>query len=192
MAIKISGTTVVNDSRQLQNIASLDSTTAATIGAAAGGTAFFEDDASPGLIYSKSYTSTSAGSTVITGPQTFVYAGSGSFTGTSYNVSAGDYVSFSGSHLSNYRGSEATQYFTFFINGIQVVQYNGYISGSYASLSSNTPANAGGRSGGAAVTSAMVNARSGSYDVWTYTKSGANGINRSTTVTLKVYNDSDI
>ena len=37
MAIKISGTTVVNDSRQLQNIASLDSTTAATIGAAAGG-----------------------------------------------------------------------------------------------------------------------------------------------------------
>jgi|14BtaG_2_1085337.scaffolds.fasta_scaffold00299_8 hypothetical protein len=37
MAIKISGTTVVNDSRQLQNIASLDSTTAATIGAAAAG-----------------------------------------------------------------------------------------------------------------------------------------------------------
>jgi hypothetical protein len=37
MAIQISGTTVVNDSRQLQNIASLDSTTAATIGAAAGG-----------------------------------------------------------------------------------------------------------------------------------------------------------
>ena len=34
MAIKISGTTVVNDSRQLQNIASLDSTTAATIASA--------------------------------------------------------------------------------------------------------------------------------------------------------------
>lgn len=45
MAIQISGTTVVNNSRQLQNIASLDSTTAATIGAAAGGGAgaiFFE------------------------------------------------------------------------------------------------------------------------------------------------------
>jgi len=37
MAIQISGTTVVNDSRQLQNIASLDSTTTATISAAAGG-----------------------------------------------------------------------------------------------------------------------------------------------------------
>jgi hypothetical protein len=37
MAIQISGTTVVNDSRQLQNIASLDSATAAVIGAAAGG-----------------------------------------------------------------------------------------------------------------------------------------------------------
>lgn len=45
MAINISGTTVINNSRQLQNIASLDSTTAATIGAAAGGGAgaiFFE------------------------------------------------------------------------------------------------------------------------------------------------------
>ena len=37
MAIQISGTTVVNNSRELQNIASLDATTAATIGAAAGG-----------------------------------------------------------------------------------------------------------------------------------------------------------
>ena len=37
MAIQISGTTVVNNSRQLQNIASLDSTTTATIASAAGG-----------------------------------------------------------------------------------------------------------------------------------------------------------
>ena len=37
MAIQISGTTVVNNSRQLQNIASLDSTTTSTIAAAAGG-----------------------------------------------------------------------------------------------------------------------------------------------------------
>lgn len=37
MAIQISGTTVVNDSRQLQNIASVDSTTAAVIAANAGG-----------------------------------------------------------------------------------------------------------------------------------------------------------
>ena len=36
MAIKVSGTTVINDSRQLQNIATLDSTTAATISGAAG------------------------------------------------------------------------------------------------------------------------------------------------------------
>ena len=34
MAIQISGTTVVNDSRELQNIASLDSTTTSTIQAA--------------------------------------------------------------------------------------------------------------------------------------------------------------
>ena len=34
MAIQISGTTVVNDSRELQNIASLDSTTTSTISAA--------------------------------------------------------------------------------------------------------------------------------------------------------------
>ena len=37
MAIQISGTTVINNSRQLQNIASLDSTTTSTIAAAAGG-----------------------------------------------------------------------------------------------------------------------------------------------------------
>jgi hypothetical protein len=37
MAIQISGTSVINNSRQLQNIASLDSTTTATIAAAAGG-----------------------------------------------------------------------------------------------------------------------------------------------------------
>ncbi len=35
MAFQISGTTVVNDSRELQNIASLDSTTTATVQAAA-------------------------------------------------------------------------------------------------------------------------------------------------------------
>jgi len=37
MAIKISGTTVINDSRQLQNVASVDATTAAVIAANAGG-----------------------------------------------------------------------------------------------------------------------------------------------------------
>ena len=34
MAIKVNGTTVIDDSRQLQNVASLDATTAASIGAA--------------------------------------------------------------------------------------------------------------------------------------------------------------
>lgn len=37
MAIQIGGTTVINDSRQLRNIASLDSTTTSTIAAAAAG-----------------------------------------------------------------------------------------------------------------------------------------------------------
>jgi hypothetical protein len=43
MAIQISGTTVVNNSRELQNIASLDATTAATIGASAGGSTTYGD-----------------------------------------------------------------------------------------------------------------------------------------------------
>jgi hypothetical protein len=37
MALQVGGTTVINDSRQLQSIASLDSTTAATIGSSVGG-----------------------------------------------------------------------------------------------------------------------------------------------------------
>jgi len=37
MAIQISGTTVINDSRQLQNVASLDATTTASIKSAVGG-----------------------------------------------------------------------------------------------------------------------------------------------------------
>lgn len=53
MAIQISGTTVVNNSRQLQNIASLDSTTTSTISAAGiGGFSFID----------KVYTNASSGS----------------------------------------------------------------------------------------------------------------------------------
>lgn len=37
MAIKVSGTSVINDSRQLQNIASIDSTTSSTLASALGG-----------------------------------------------------------------------------------------------------------------------------------------------------------
>jgi len=44
MAININGTTVINNSRQLQNIASLDSTTTTTIAAAAGGGAPWHGD----------------------------------------------------------------------------------------------------------------------------------------------------
>ena len=43
MAIQVGGTTVVNDSRQLQNIASLDATTEATISAVAGVSTTFGD-----------------------------------------------------------------------------------------------------------------------------------------------------
>lgn len=55
MAIKIGGTTVINDSRQLQNIASLDSTSSATIAAAAGGSTDWVDLSNS---YSWSFTST--------------------------------------------------------------------------------------------------------------------------------------
>jgi len=53
MAIQVGGSTVINNSLQLQNIASLDSTTTATIGAAAGGATQLITD----------YTSLSGGST---------------------------------------------------------------------------------------------------------------------------------
>lgn len=58
MAIQVSGTTVINDSRQLQNIASLDATTTATIGAAAGGSAVLSswDPTSPDTTFSSSGT----------------------------------------------------------------------------------------------------------------------------------------
>ena len=53
MAIQISGTTVINNSRQLQNIASVDATTAAVIAANAGGGV---DYSSP--TYAHSYSNT--------------------------------------------------------------------------------------------------------------------------------------
>jgi hypothetical protein len=48
MAIKVSGTTVVNDSRELQNIATLDSTTTTTISSAVGGGASVQTFTSSG------------------------------------------------------------------------------------------------------------------------------------------------
>lgn len=70
MAIQISGTTVVNNSRQLQNIASLDSTTAATIGAAAGGEAYMHPVHAPNASGNGNqntvYTAGSNGATFIT------------------------------------------------------------------------------------------------------------------------------
>ena len=50
MAIKVNGTTVINDSRQLQNVASVDATTVAAIGAAGvgGETTLLVDNASVG------------------------------------------------------------------------------------------------------------------------------------------------
>ena len=48
MAIKVSGTTVVNDSRELQNIATLDSTTTTTISNAVGGGAAIQTFTSSG------------------------------------------------------------------------------------------------------------------------------------------------
>lgn len=70
MAIQISGTTVVNNSRQLQNIASLDSTTAATISAVAGGEAYMHPVHAPNASgYGNQnvvYTAGSNGATFIT------------------------------------------------------------------------------------------------------------------------------
>jgi len=50
MAIKVNGTTVINDSRQLQNVASLDATTVAAIGAAGvgGASTLISDNVSVG------------------------------------------------------------------------------------------------------------------------------------------------
>lgn len=48
MAIKVSGTSVINDSRQLQNIASIDSTTSSTLASALGGGASVQTFTSSG------------------------------------------------------------------------------------------------------------------------------------------------
>ena len=58
MAIKVSGTSVINDSRQLQNIASLDSTTISTIGANISGGPPIVDWTSPQSTYTSSGTYT--------------------------------------------------------------------------------------------------------------------------------------
>lgn len=48
MAIKVNGTSVINDSRQLQNIASIDSTTSSTLASALGGGASVQEFTSSG------------------------------------------------------------------------------------------------------------------------------------------------
>lgn len=183
MAIQISGTTVINNSRQLQNIASLDATSTTNIKAAV-------DVPAPGQILQKTISTANASSTVFDGPSTSTYSGSGAFTSTPINIKVGDYVSFSGNHTARYRSSPYAQTLTIFVNGVQVVQYYGYVAGSYASLSYDAAANAGTMSGNATITSAMVNARSGSYDVWTYTKTAS--YNRTVNFYLSVFNDSDL
>ena len=93
MAIKVSGTTVINDSRQLQNIATLDSTTAATISGAAGlpviglgtgGTITTDGDY-------KVHTFTSSGTFTVTvaGQFEVLVVGGGGSGGKAYNNNAG-------------------------------------------------------------------------------------------------------
>lgn len=74
MAIQVGGTAVIDDSRQLQNIASLDSTTTSTIQAVAGGGAtgggsdevFYEN----GQTVTSNYTITNGKNAMSAGPIT--------------------------------------------------------------------------------------------------------------------------
>ena len=88
MAIQISGTTVVNNSRQLQNIASLDSTTAATIGAAAGGEAYMHPVHAPNASgygnQNTVYTAGSNGATFITDLYSSSYSAQANYSSTTW------------------------------------------------------------------------------------------------------------
>ncbi|MDB4830781.1 hypothetical protein OAH41_06530 [Paracoccaceae bacterium] len=84
MAIQISGTTVINNSRQLQNIASLDSTTISTISAAAGGSPIpdWGGDGIPYLLQQLSGTTTSTAAANVSYASNYVTitgAGNGTF-----------------------------------------------------------------------------------------------------------------
>lgn len=59
MAIQVNGTTVINDSRALNNISSIDSTTASAISAQLGGGLAFPTSATVSLVKSTSGTNTS-------------------------------------------------------------------------------------------------------------------------------------
>jgi hypothetical protein len=86
-SIKVSGTTVVNDSRELQNIATLDSTTATTISSAVGGGAAVQTFTSSGT-----WTKPSSGTVVLV---TLIGGGGGGGRndGTSYvNGAYGGYL----------------------------------------------------------------------------------------------------
>ena len=97
MALQINGTTVVNNSRQLQNIASLDSTSAATIGAAAGGEAYMHPVHAPNASGNGNqntvYTAGSNGATFITSLYSNSNSANASYSSTTWHHTEGFYRS---------------------------------------------------------------------------------------------------
>ena len=120
MAIQISGTTVIDNSRQLQNIASLDATTEATIGAVAGTSTTFGDVGT----YAWATTRSISGGSYFTAGST--YAGSGLYpAGTSMGS-----VGYSNSDGLFYRSST---------NSFYVAPYGGSaLSGTWRAMGSTS------------------------------------------------------
>lgn len=93
MALQINGTTVVNNSRQLQNIASLDSTTSATIAGAAGGEAYMHPVHAPNASgfgnQNTVYTAGSNGATFICNLYSNSYSAQANYSSTTWHFSLG-------------------------------------------------------------------------------------------------------
>ncbi len=104
MAIKVNGTTVINDSRALSNIASVDATTAAAIGAAGvgGQTTLLVDNASVGTgsQFEVSFT-TGHRYYVVTGSKIKQGSGSGNYLRGRYKDSSGNAIT-STSNIRNF------------------------------------------------------------------------------------------
>lgn len=112
MAIKVSGTSVINDSRQLQNIASLDSTTISTINAnvSTGFTADTSTHPSSATNYntnpSNSYSSSQIGTVMTTSPPSGIIVAQRQFSSSSPVVAAvtGSFYTNVGTHNGYYGG----------------------------------------------------------------------------------------
>lgn len=122
MALQINGTTVVNNSRQLQNIASADSTTQNTINSFVSGGDAIIPSASFTFIYDISSASLAAGTYFVTyagyisSTRTFNLPTSNVTAGLIYHANPREWYAYDGSNWKNFRNSTVITTETY-ING---------------------------------------------------------------------------